>query len=224
MNSWKKILQKEFKSEYFQETISILKKEQEQFEIFPPKSEIFNAFNYCPLDSVKVVILGMDPYHNTNEAHGLSFSVKPGIKVPPSLQNIFKELKTDLNIDPPSHGCLKSWARQGVLLLNAALTVRRGEPGSHIKAWEPFTKNILKILNNRDVPTVFIFWGNFARKKQYLITNEKHLQIAGSHPSPLSANRGGFFGGKYFSKANDFLIQNNIKTIDWRIFHDKRSI
>lgn len=217
VNNWNQILEAEFSKDYFKDIISFLQQEQEVHTIYPPKENIFRAFEFCPIDKTKVIILGMDPYVKEGQAHGLSFSVKRGVTIPPSLRNIYKEINSDLNIEIPKHGCLTAWAKQGVLLLNTALTVRAGEPGSHMKVWEPFTKNIIKILNEQEQPLVFILWGNFARSKRYLITNSKHLYVCGNHPSPMSANRGGFFGGKYFSKTNNFLIQNNIKPIDWSI-------
>jgi uracil-DNA glycosylase len=215
--SWQKILKEESEKEYFKNIFDILKEESKKYEIYPPRKDIFNGFKLCSPDDAKVVFLGMDPYHNPGEAHGLAFSVNHGIKVPPSLRNIFKELKADLAIDIPTHGNLEAWAKQGVLLLNAALTVRKNEPGSHQKiGWSVFTNKVISFLNEKDSPTAFVLWGNFARQKRHLITNEKHLVIESSHPSPLSAYNG-FFGSRPFSKVNNFLIENNLDPIDWRI-------
>ena len=179
--------------------------------------DLFNALHFTSYADTKVVILGQDPYHGPNQAHGLSFSVNPGVKIPPSLVNIYKELHTDLNCYIPNNGYLKKWADQGVLLLNTVLTVRAGEANSHKnKGWEEFTTKIIKILNEKETPVVFILWGNNAIAKEKLITNPKHLIIKSVHPSPLSASRG-FFGSKPFSKTNDFLISTNQKPIDWQI-------
>lgn len=216
MKSWTEILENEFKQSYFNEISTELNKAYETSEIFPPKSEVFSAFDFCPLEKTKVVLLGMDPYHGKGQAHGLSFSVKPGVKIPPSLKNIFKEIHNDLGISVPNTGYLKSWANQGVLLLNSALTVRSGEPGSHIKLWEPFTKNIIKILNEQTQPIVFLLWGAFARSKRYLVNNNSHLVLESVHPSPLSAYNG-FFGCKHFSATNQFLQSHNIQTINWSV-------
>ena len=178
--------------------------------------DIFNALKFTPYSSVKAVILGQDPYHEPGQAHGLCFSVKKGVPKPPSLINIFKELESDTGIRPPSHGCLESWAKNGVLLLNAVLTVRRGAANSHKgKGWEIFTDNVIRYLNLRKEPIVFILWGRNARDKKSLITNPAHLILEGAHPSPLSAYNG-FFGGRYFSKADEFMRRSG-KSIDWRI-------
>ena len=185
--------------------------------IYPPKNLIFNALKITPFKDVKVVIVGQDPYHGEGEAHGLSFSVQKGIKLPPSLKNIYKELYDDLNIKPSLDGDLSKWAKEGVLLLNATLTVKKDTPNSHSKlGWEAFTDYVIKKLNSKETPVVFILWGNFARSKKKLITNPKHLVIESAHPSPFSA-RYGFFGSKPFSKTNDFLKKNNIKEIDWKL-------
>lgn len=216
MNWWNQILEDEFSQDYFKDIVTCLQQEQLSHVVYPPKNSIFRAFEYCPIDKTKVVILGMDPYHGKGQAHGLSFSVKQGVTIPPSLRNIYKEINVDLNIEIPKHGCLTTWAKQGVLLLNSALTVREAEPGSHIKTWEPFTKKIIQTLNNMENPIVFLLWGAFARKKRYLITNEKHLVLEANHPSPLSAYSG-FMGCKHFSKTNDFLVKNNLTPIDWSI-------
>lgn len=185
-------------------------------KIFPKRKDLFNAFELCSLENTKVLILGQDPYHRDNQAHGLSFSVPKGIAAPPSLKNIFKELKNDLNIDLPSHGCLESWAKQGVLLLNSILTVREGSPGSHKNiGWETFTNAVIKQVNDFERHIVFMLWGAFAKSKKVLITNERHLVLESAHPSPYSAT--GFFGCKHFSKANEFLIKNKINQINWSI-------
>lgn len=214
-SNWKEILETEFIKNYFQNISFFIKNEFTQYKVYPPKQDIFNAFKYCDYDNIKIVILGMDPYIREGQAHGLSFSVNPGIKIPPSLQNIYKELHNDIDFNIPNHGYLKSWAQQGILLLNTSLTVREGATGSHMKIWEPFTKNIIKILNDKTTPLVFLLWGNHARNKRYLITNPIHCIIEGGHPSPMSCKL--FFGGKYFSRTNTFLVQNDIKPIDWTI-------
>ena len=215
--NWQSIIKEESSKDYFKQISSFIQEDAKQHKIYPAHKDIFNAFKYCPFDKVKVVCLGQDPYHNPGEAHGLSFSVLPGIKLPPSLQNIFKELKSDLNINTPNHGCLTSWAEQGVLLLNSFLTVRQNQPGSHQNiGWHLFTDKIISILNNKDSPIIFVLWGNFAKKKKTLITNKRHYIIESAHPSPFSAYSG-FFGSKPFSKINNFLIENNIEPINWKI-------
>jgi uracil-DNA glycosylase len=214
-NDWDEILKIVFASEWFKKFYHIVEEEYQNNTIFPPKDYIFNALKLTPYKDVKVVIVGQDPYHGVGEAHGLSFSVQKGIKVPPSLQNIYKELESDLGITPPNNGDLTAWAKQGVLLLNAVLTVEKDKPASHRKlGWERLTDYIIKTLNNKNEPVVFILWGNFAKEKASLITNPKHLVLTSPHPSPFSA-RYGFFGSKPFSKTNAFLIQNNIKPINW---------
>ena len=216
-NEWDNLLKDEYEKDYFKKLNKFIIDEYKTKTIYPKMSEIFNAFTKTSYDNVKVVILGQDPYHGENEAEGLSFSVKVGIQKPPSLINIFSELKNDLGLDPPNHGSLVSWAEQGVLLLNSTLTVVKDMPKSHSgKGWEIFTDEVIKLINKKDTPVVFILWGSDARNKKYLITNKKHLIIESAHPSPLSAYRG-FFGSKPFSKTNDFLIKNNIKPIDWKI-------
>lgn len=216
-NKWDEILKDEFKKEYFSKLIDFVKLEYKTKTIYPKQSEVFNAFRYTDFDNVKVVILGQDPYHGPNQAEGLSFSVSNEVLKPPSLKNIFKELENDIGISFPEVNSLKKWAKEGVLLLNAVLTVEEHKPTSHKdKGWEIFTDDIIKILNERDKPTVFILWGAYARNKKSLITNSNHYVIESAHPSPFSA-RNGFFGSKPFSKANEFLKQNNIKEIDWRI-------
>ena len=216
-NLWDQYLEQEYKKEYFQKLMDFVKEEYKHKTIYPKQNEVFNAFRYTEYSNVKVVILGQDPYHGPNQAEGLSFSVKNEVLKPPSLQNIFKELESDLGIPFPEHNSLKPWAKQGVLLLNAVLTVEEHKPTSHKnQGWEEFTDQVIKILNNRDTPTVFILWGAYARSKKDFITNKKHLVIESAHPSPFSA-RNGFFGSKPFSKTNEFLKKNNIKEIDWRI-------
>ena len=214
-NTWDELLKDEYKKDYFINLKKFIINEYKTKTIYPKMSEIFNAFIKTPYENVKVVILGQDPYHGENEAEGLSFSVKIGIAKPPSLINIFSELESDLNIKPPNHGSLVSWAEQGVLLLNSSLTVVKDNPKSHSnKGWEIFTDEVIKIINKKDTPVVFILWGSDARSKKSLITNKKHLIIESAHPSPLSAYRG-FFGSKPFSKTNEFLIKNGISPVKW---------
>ena len=216
-NNWDKVLDDEFKKDYFQKLIEFIKKEYKDKTIYPKQNEVFNAFRYTDFNNVKVVILGQDPYHGPNQAEGLSFSVSDEVLKPPSLKNIFNELENDLGIQFPKHNSLKPWAKEGVLLLNAVLTVEEHKPTSHKdKGWEIFTDDIIKILNNKKEPVVFILWGSFARSKKKLITNPQHLIIESAHPSPFSAYNG-FFGSKPFSKTNEFLRKNNIKEINWRI-------
>ncbi len=186
--------------------------------IYPPNHLIFNALNTTPLDQVKVVILGQDPYHGPNQAHGLSFSVQKGVALPPSLRNIFHELQSDLGVPIPKHGNLTHWAEQGVLLLNAVLTVEAGQPTSHQKrGWEEFTDHVIDVINEQRENVVFILWGAYAQRKGQRIDQNKHLVLKAAHPSPLSANRGGFFGCKVFSKANNYLKQHGIEPIDWQL-------
>ena len=216
-NSWKQELSDEFQSEYFIELKSFLLEEKKKFTIYPPGSEIFAAFNYTPFDKVKVVILGQDPYHGPGQANGLCFSVKSGISKPPSLQNIFKELYSDLGIPISLNGNLENWAKQGVLLMNATLTVRSGQAGSHQnKGWENFTDTAIKALSDKKQHLVFILWGNYAQAKQLLIDPLRHLIIKSAHPSPFSAERG-FFGSKPFSKCNSYLKEKGIGEIDWNL-------
>lgn len=214
---WLEHLKDEFEKEYYKNLRAFLIKEYASNSIYPDKYDIFNALNYTDYKDVKVVILGQDPYHGPNQAHGLSFSVKPGIPAPPSLVNIYKELKDDIGCYIPNNGYLKKWADQGVLLLNTALTVRANEANSHRnKGWEIFTDAVISALNNREKPVVFILWGNNAISKEKLITNRSHYIIKSVHPSPLSASRG-FFGSKPFSKTNAFLQSIGETTIDWQI-------
>lgn len=216
-NDWDNVLDIIWKSEGFKKFIQLINHEYEAKTIFPLKQNIFNALKFTPYSKTKVVIVGQDPYHGINEAHGLSFSVQKGIKIPPSLKNIYQELESDLGIKPANHGELTKWAEEGVLLLNAVLTVEKDKPASHKgKGWELLTDYIIKQLNNKEEPIVFILWGNFARSKKTFITNKKHLIIESTHPSPFSA-RNGFFGSKPFSKTNEFLKQNNIKPINWEL-------
>lgn len=211
---WDVLLEEEFKKNYFRNLGIFVKNEYKTKTIYPEYKNIFNALRYTDYDDVKVVILGQDPYHGKNEAHGLSFSVRKGVKTPPSLQNIFKELYNDLGIKKQTTD-LTPWAKQGVFLLNSILTVVKDTPLSHKeKGWETFTDNLIKLLNKREKPIVFILWGSYARSKKTLITNKKHYIIESVHPSPLSASRG-FFGSKPFSKTNAFLEKNGIKKIDW---------
>lgn len=216
-NDWDLILKDEFEKEYFKKIEIFLDRAYKDKNIYPPKEEIFKALELSSYQDTKVVILGQDPYYNYGQAQGLSFSVNNGIKLPPSLRNIYKEMETDIGIKPASNGSLISWAKQGVLLLNASLTVEDKKPNSHKSiGWQIFTDKIISLLNERQEPLVFILWGNFARSKKSLITNKRHLIIESAHPSPLSA-RHGFFGSKPFSKTNEFLKKNNIKEIDWKI-------
>lgn len=216
-NEWDELLNEEYKKDYFKNLQKFIIEEYKNKTVYPKMSEIFNAFSKTSYNNVKVVIIGQDPYHGENEAEGLSFSVKIGIQKPPSLINIFSELKDDLGIDPPNHGSLVSWAKQGVLLLNSTLTVIKDTPRSHFgKGWETFTDEVIKLINNKETPVVFILWGSDARSKKYLITNKKHLILESAHPSPLSAYRG-FFGSHPFSKTNDFLKKNGIEPINWKI-------
>jgi uracil-DNA glycosylase len=217
-DSWKQILTEEFNSDYFSQLKSFLVQEKQQHKVFPSGENIFKAFDLTPFDKVKVVILGQDPYHGDHQAHGLSFSVPEGIAHPPSLVNIFKELKNDLNIDKPKSGNLEAWAKEGVLLLNATLTVRAHQAGSHQnKGWETFTDAVIKKLADEKEQLVFILWGNYAQKKGRFIDANKHYIIKAVHPSPLSANRGGFFGSQPFSKTNNYLKSKNIDPIDWTL-------
>lgn len=216
-NEWDNLLKQEFEKEYYINLRKFLVNEYNNYKIYPPANDLFNALKYTSYSDVKVVILGQDPYHGEGQAHGLCFSVKKGVTPPPSLKNMFKEIKEDLGIEPPSHGELTKWASQGVLLLNTTLTVREAQPNSHKgKGWEILTDKIIELLNWHDTPIVFMLWGSNARSKKALITNERHLILETVHPSPLSAY-GGFFGCKHFSKANDFLIQNGLTPIDWSL-------
>ena len=214
--SWRKALVDEFGKPYFRKVADFVTAQRREHIVFPPPGEVFTAFIETPFDEVKVLILGQDPYHNAGQAHGLSFSVKPGVAPPPSLVNIYKELADDVGFKPPRHGHLMSWARQGVMLLNAVLTVQAHEPGSHRdKGWETFTDAVITKLSEREKPVVFILWGKYARSKVNLI-GSRHTIIESPHPSPMSAS-GGFFGSKPFSKANAVLKANGLEPIDWAL-------
>ena len=216
-NSWDKLLEEEYKKEYFINLMDFVKEEYKTKIIYPKQNEVFNAFRYTSFEDVKVVILGQDPYHGPNQAEGLSFSVSNEVLKPPSLKNIFKELESDLGIHFPEANSLIPWAKEGVLLLNAVLTVQEHTPTSHKdKGWEMFTDNVIKILNKKTTPVVFILWGSYARNKKELITNPLHYIIESPHPSPFSA-RTGFFGSKPFSKTNEYLKSKGLKEINWRV-------
>ena len=216
-NSWKQVLSGEFRSEYFFKLKEFIIREKKKYKIYPPGSEIFSAFNYTFFDKVKVVILGQDPYHGKGQANGLCFSVKDGIAKPPSLQNIFKELQNDLGYPIPVSGNMEKWAQQGVLLLNATLTVRAGQAGSHQnKGWENFTDAVIKILSEKKENLIFILWGAFAQAKEKIIDTSRHYIIKSAHPSPFSADRG-FFGSHPFSRTNEFLKNAGVKEIDWSL-------
>ncbi len=214
---WDEKLKDEYKKDYFINMLKYLQIEYQNKEIFPPKKDVFRAMRLTDYDDIKVVIIGQDPYHGTGEAEGLSFSVRDGITKPPSLKNIFKELKDDLGYDEPKSGSLIPWAKEGVLLLNAILTVEKDKPLSHKKLdWELFTDEVIRKINEREKPVVFILWGNFAKSKKRLITNSNHYIIESPHPSPFSA-RYGFFGSKPFSKANNFLISKKISPVNFKL-------
>lgn len=214
--SWKEILQDEFEKTYFKELVKFVKKEYHTQQCFPPGNEIFSAFNFCPFQDVKVVIIGQDPYHGFNQANGLCFSVKPEVPMPPSLINIFKEIETDLGKPFPPNGDLERWAKQGVLLLNATLTVRAHQAGSHQnKGWEKFTDAVIQKISDKKSGIIFMLWGGYAKKKGAKINTPKHLILKSGHPSPLSANRGYWFGNKHFSQANTYLRNSGQKQIDW---------
>ncbi len=216
-NSWLPYLKEEFSKPYYKALYEFIKNEYSTSVIYPPSAEIFSALEHPPIDKVKVVILGQDPYHEPGQAHGMSFSVKPGVKTPPSLQNMYKELKDELGLYIPNNGYLVKWADQGVLLLNTVLTVRKGEANSHKgKGWEQFTDAVISALNGEDRPIVYLLWGSNARSKKNLITNPKHMMLETVHPSPLSAYNG-FFGCGHFKKANQFLEANGSTPIDWQI-------
>lgn len=217
-SDWKDILKDEFEQEYFKNLEDFLRDEYSTHTVYPPQDEIFSAYNVTPYSKVKVVIIGQDPYHNPNQAHGMSFSVKPGVKCPPSLVNIYKELNAELNIPISKSGYLMGWAKQGVFLLNTVLTVRENEPGSHAKkGWERFTDRTIEALSQSDRPICFLLWGKPAQTKKKLIaSNPKHLILESAHPSPLSAYRG-FFGCNHFKEANDFLREAGLEEIDWSI-------
>lgn len=216
-NDWLEIFQEEFKKTYYKKLFATVNLEYRTKQVFPPADDLFNAFHMTPMHEVKVVILGQDPYHNNGQAHGLCFSVKKGVDVPPSLVNIYKELHDDLGCTTPNHGCLTQWANQGILLLNTVLTVRAHEANSHRGiGWETFTDAAIAALNRQERPIVFILWGAPAQKKKAMLTNPQHLILEAPHPSPLSAYRG-FFGSKPFSKTNEFLKSNGIEPVNWQI-------
>lgn len=216
-NDWDEVLAEDLSSESYQALRAFLKTEYKSHVVYPSMYDIFSALKETPYAGVKVLLLGQDPYHGPNQAHGLAFSVLPGIQVPPSLQNIYKELHEDLGCRIPDTGCLLPWARQGVLLLNTALTVRAGQANSHRgRGWETFTDSIIRHLNAREKPVVFLLWGGNAKQKRALITSPQHLVLQAAHPSPLSAYNG-FFGCRHFSKTNEFLVQNGMAPIDWQL-------
>lgn len=217
-NDWLDAIRPEFGKSYYRELFEFVKEEYSRVVVYPPADDIFNAFHFTPLSEVKVLILGQDPYHNVHQAHGLSFSVPPDQQeIPPSLQNIYKELQDDLGCKIPSHGYLKKWADQGVLLLNTVLTVRAHQAGSHQgKGWEKFTDAVIQAVNAQDRPIVYLLWGKPAQSKAGMLTNPKHLVLKAPHPSPLSAYRG-FFGCKHFSRTNEFLQSHGVEPIDWQI-------
>ncbi|QWG61445.1 uracil-DNA glycosylase [Bacillus mycoides] len=216
-NDWGPLLGPEFEKEYYQNLANFLKEEYEEHVIYPKVEDIFNALGYTSYENTKVVILGQDPYHGPNQAHGLSFSVQPDIKTPPSLLNMYKELRDEYGYEIPNNGYLVKWAEQGVLLLNTVLTVRQGEANSHKgKGWEHFTDRVIELLNEREKPVIFILWGRHAQAKKKLITNTNHYIIESVHPSPLSARRG-FFGSKPYSKVNTILVNMGEREIDWEI-------
>lgn len=214
--SWKELLKEEFEKPYFKQLTNFVTEQYAENSCFPPENQLFEAFNLCALEDLKVVIIGQDPYHGFNQAHGLCFSVNEGIPHPPSLKNIFKEIETDLNIPYPKSGNLERWAKQGVLLLNATLTVEAHKAGSHQKkGWEQFTDAVISKISENQKNVVFLLWGGFAKKKGLKIDTEKHCVLETGHPSPLSANRGYWFGNKHFSKTNNYLIINRLSKIKW---------
>ena len=214
--SWRELLDDEFEKPYFYELTEFIRAEYHRFRIYPPGSLIFNAFNHCSVDNTKVIILGQDPYHEQGQANGLSFSVSDGILKPPSLQNIFKEIENDLGIPIPDSGNLERWSDQGVLLLNATLTVRAHEAGSHQrKGWETFSDAVIRKIAQKKENLVFLLWGAYAQRKGAFIDRGRHLVLTAAHPSPLSANRGGWFGCKHFSKTNEYLKEHGLSEIQW---------
>jgi len=215
--TWDPFLEQEFNKDYFRKLSAFLKEEYAHKEIYPPKKEVFSSFYFADMDKIKVVILGQDPYHEPGQACGLCFAVKPGVKLPPSLLNIYKEIEDDMGIRMTDNGYLVKWAKQGVLLLNSVMTVERGLANSHKgKGWEQFTDNVIRKLNSLDQPMVFLLWGRNARDKASLLDNPNHLVLQAAHPSPLSAYNG-FFGCRHFSKTNRFLKEHNLEEIDWRM-------
>lgn len=216
-NDWLSVIGQEFKEEYYLNLRRFLMQEYRNEVVYPQADDIFNAYHYTPYAKLKVLILGQDPYHGENQAHGLCFSVKKGIEIPPSLLNIYKELQEDTGFVPPKHGYLKQWAAEGVFLLNTVLTVRKGKPQSHAnRGWEQFTNATIRAVNRIDRPVVIMLWGRPAQMKSSLLSNPKHLVLKAPHPSPLSAYRG-FFGCKHFSKCNQFLLEHGVEPVDWQI-------
>lgn len=214
--SWKKVLEKEFQTDYFKNISSKTREEYSKFVCYPQGSKLFRAFDECPFNKLKVVIIGQDPYHGENQANGLCFSVDNGVEKPPSLKNIFKELNTSFTKNERTNSDLSDWSNQGVLLLNSILSVRRKFPGSHRHiGWEEFTENVIKIISKEKVNLVFMLWGNYAKNKEKFIHDKNHLVLKSGHPSPLSANKGFWFGNNHFKKCNDFLTANNLETIKW---------
>ncbi len=222
--SWYQSIGEEFNKDYFKILKEFLISEKSKYRVFPPGSQMFAAFDYTPFDKVKVVILGQDPYHGPGQAHGLCFSVPDGVKIPPSLVNVYKELKEDLEFEIPTHGNLQNWAKQGIFLLNATLSVRAHTAGSHQnKGWETFTDKVISTLSEKRENIVFILWGNYAKAKAKLIDESKHLVLKAAHPSPLGAYKG-FFGCRHFSKTNEYLIKNGIDPINWNLKNDENTI
>lgn len=218
--TWREFVEAEAQQPYFRRLMNRVDAERQTQEIYPPREDMFSCFRHCPLEDVKVVIIGQDPYHGPGQAHGMSFSVRPGVKTPPSLQNIFKELRDDLGYDIPDSGYLEPWARQGVLLMNTSWSVRRGQAGSHADyGWMTFSEHLLEMLNDVERPLVFILWGAHAQKIGAKITSPRHLKITSAHPSPFSAARG-FFGSRPFSRANEFLEKTGQTPIDWTVTSD----
>ena len=215
-NSWKRVLQTEFDKSYFAELVGFVRNEYKAGTVYPPARLIFNAFDSCPFDNVRVVIIGQDPYHGVGQAHGLSFSVNDGVPLPPSLVNIYREISDDLHITLYDSGNLVRWAKQGVMLLNATLTVRAASPGSHQnRGWEQFTDAVIRTVSEQRTNVVFLLWGNYARQKGAKIDRAKHLVLESGHPSPMSANKGYWFGNKHFSQTNSYLISKGLQPIDW---------
>lgn len=216
-NDWDQVLSEVVHNDEFTQLLSRVEEERSKYTVYPKQEDLFTAFRLTSFSNTKVVILGQDPYHGAGQAHGLSFSVQPGVKIPPSLKNIYKELESDLGIPAPNHGCLESWAKQGVLMLNTILTVRESTPLAHKKmGWERFTDAVIQKLNQREEPIVFVLWGKPAQTKKKLITEQHHFIFESVHPSPLSA-KGGFFGSKPFSRINQFLVDRQMSPIDWTI-------
>lgn len=216
-NGWDKVLEDEFEKDYFKNLLTKVDEEYDKYKVYPPRSKIFSALTACDIKDVKVVILGQDPYHEPGQAHGMCFSVLPGVDIPPSLKNIYKEIKEELGIDPPNHGCLISWAKQGILLLNTTLTVREHQANSHSTyGWQRFTDRIIEEVSKQDKPVVFLLWGRNAINKKPLIDESKHLVLTSAHPSPLSAYNG-FFGNGHFKKTNEFLKAHGRGEINWKI-------